>query len=71
MKQRLKLKMKCRGAYQDTHVEGQIKLGFFWETVVTVSVTSGRDAQEAVRLAKERLAAYVAAGFDDNGVINL
>lgn len=71
MKQRLKLKMKGQGAYQETFIQGQIKLGFFWETVITVPIAGSRDAEEGVRIAKQRLQAYTTAGFDDKGVIEL
>lgn len=67
MKTRLKLKT---GPY-DTSVLGQIKIGWFYETVTTVDVGYSRDVLECKRIAKERLQAYVEAGFDKNGVIDL
>lgn len=67
MKTRLKLKT---GTY-DTFVLGQIKIGWFYETVTSVEVLYSRDVLECKRIAKERLQAYLEAGFDKNGVIEL
>lgn len=71
MKQRLKLKVQGHGVHQETFIQGQIKLGVFWETVITVMISGGRDADEAIRIAKQKLQAYTTAGFDDKGVIDL
>lgn len=71
MQKRLKLKVKGQGVFQETRVDAQVKIGFFWETIASIPVAGSRDTAEAVRIAKQKLESFVSVGFDENGVIPL
>ena len=71
MQKRLKLKVKGQGVFQETRVDAQVKMGFFWETIASIPVAGSRNTAEAVRMAKAKLEAFLSVGFDDNGVIQL
>lgn len=68
MQSRLKLKFKGID-FPTVHVLAQVKINFFWETIASVEVTSGRDINAAKMLAQTKLQAYIHSGFGDKGVI--
>ena len=70
LKTRLKIET-CTGYDIETYVQGQIKVGMFYKTVVSVQITYGRDVTETKAIVEARLKQFVDAGFNSEGVIDL
>ena len=67
-----RLKIETRNSYDiETYVQGQIKVGLFYKTVVSLQVTYSRDVAATKTLVAERLKQFVDAGFNSEGVIDL
>lgn len=67
-----RLKIETRNSYDiETYVQGQIKVGMFYKTVVALQVTYSRDVAATKILVAERLKQFVDAGFNSEGVIDL
>lgn len=70
-----RLKIATRTNYDtysvETTVEGQIKIGMFYKTVVSLQVTYGRTVEETKAVVESRLKQFVDAGFNSEGVIDL
>ena len=67
-----RLKIETRNSYDiETYVQGQIKVGLFYKTVVSLQVTHSRDVAATKILVAERLKQFVDAGFNSEGVIDL
>ena len=67
-----RLKIETRNSYDiETYVQGQIKVGLFYKTVVSLQVTYSRDVAATKTLVAERLKQLVDAGFNSEGVIDL
>lgn len=67
-----RLKIETRNSYDiETYVQGQIKVGLFYKTVVSLQVTYSRDVAATKILVAERLKQFVDAGFNSEGVIDL
>lgn len=67
-----RLKIETRTGYDiETYVQGQIKVGMFYKTVVSVQITYGRDVTETRAIVEARLKQFVDAGFNSEGVIDL
>lgn len=67
-----RLKIETRNSYDiETYVQGQIKVGMFYKTVVSVQITYGRDVTETKAIVEARLKQFVDAGFNSEGVIDL
>lgn len=67
-----RLKIETRNSYEtETYIQGQIKVGMFYKTVVSLQVTYSRDVIETKAIVTERLKKFVEAGFNSEGVIDL
>lgn len=67
-----RLKIGTRGIIDvETYVLGQIKVGLFYKTIVSLPVTYSRDVIETKKIVVERLQKFVTAGFNSEGVIEL
>lgn len=72
IKSRVKVQVKGFGHNHSCVVLGQVKIGFFYETIFQRElVVGGRSIEQVIEQAKDATAAFKAAGFDENGVINL
>lgn len=71
-KSRVKVEVKGFGSNHRCTVLGQVKIGFFYETVYQREVVNGGTSIDVIiTRAKEAIAAFKAAGFNDKGVIDL
>lgn len=71
-KSRIKIKVTGFGDNHRCTVLGQVKIGFFYETVFQRDLVSGgRPINEVVNKAKDAVADFLGAGFNDEGVIEL
>lgn len=71
-KSRVKVQVKGFGNFHRCIVLGQVKIGFFYETVYQCEVINGGAAiDQIITKAKGAIAAFKAAGFDEKGVIEL
>lgn len=67
-----RLKIKTEGCtYLQTYVQGQVKIGLFYKTIVSIEVGYSRDITECKRIVTEHLRKFVEAGFNSEGVIDL
>lgn len=67
-----RLKLETQGTtFIETFVLGQIKVGMFYKTIVSLQVTYSRDVAETKAVVAERLKQFVDAGFNSEGVIDL
>lgn len=71
IKSRVKVEVKGFGLNHRCTVLGQVKIGFFYETVYQRQMSNTTNMDETIALAKEAIARYKAAGFDEQGVIEL
>lgn len=71
IKSRVKVQVKGFGERHTCTVLGQVKIGFFYETVYQRLVGNSTNIDETIKLAKDAIARYKAAGFDENGVIEV
>lgn len=72
LKSRVKVEVKGFGHNHRCTVVGQVKIGFFYETIYQREVINGGTSIDVIiTKAKEAIAAFKAAGFDENGVIAL
>lgn len=72
MKSRIKVEVKGFGSNHRCTVLGQVKIGFFYETICQREVVNGGASLDVIiARAKEAIDAFKAAGFDENGVIEL
>jgi len=72
MKSRVKLKVTGFGDNHRCTVLGQVKIGFFYETIYQRELTSGgNNIDVLIQRAKDAIAAFKSAGFNEEGVIDL
>lgn len=72
VKSRVKVQVKGFGSNHQCVVLGQVKIGFFYETIYQREVIrGGAQIDSIIQQAKDAIAAYKAAGFDVNGEIEV
>lgn len=72
LKSRVKVQVKGFGDNHRCTVLGQVKIGFFYETIYQRELTAGGNNIEVlIQRAKDAIAAFKAAGFNEEGVIEL
>lgn len=72
LKSRVKVQVKGFGDNHRCTVLGQVKIGFFYETIYQREVVNGGTSIDTIiARAKEAIAAFKAAGFNEEGVIEL
>lgn len=72
LKSRVKVQVKGFGDNHRCTVLGQVKIGFFYETIYQRELTAGGVGIEVlIQRAKDAIAAFKAAGFNEEGVIEL
>lgn len=72
LKSRVKVQVKGFGSNHQCVILGQVKIGFFYETVYQREVVrGGTQIDVIIQQAKEAIAAFKAAGFNEDGVIEL
>jgi len=71
VKSRVKVEVKGFGHNHTCTVLGQVKIGFFYETVYRRVIGNTTSMSETVTLAKEAIERFKEAGFNEQGVIEL
>lgn len=72
LKSRVKVQVKGFGQNHQCIILGQVKIGFFYETVYQAEMRAGgHPIDTLIQRAKDHIAAFKAAGFNEEGVIEL
>lgn len=72
MKSRVKVKITGFGLSHQCVVLGQVKIGFFYETIYQGELRAGgHPIDTLIQRAKDHIEAFKAVGFDENGEIEL
>lgn len=72
LKSRVKVKITGFGDNHRCTILGQVKIGFFYETVYQRELTAGGNNIEVlIQRAKDVISAFKNAGFNEEGVIDL